>query len=65
MKNEHITCDIGFEILNIKIFTILGEPDGPSAVALCVASSSSLLVKFSEPDSHNGAVVTRYKGKEN
>ena len=30
---------------------------------LSIASSSSLLVKFDEPTNHNGAMVTRYKGK--
>lgn len=42
-----------------------GTPDPPSYVSLTVASSSSLLVKFDEPLNHNGAVVTRYKGKGN
>lgn len=42
-----------------------GNPDPPSYVSLTVASSSSLLVKFDEPLNHNGAVVTRYKGRGN
>ncbi|XP_005111208.2 ankyrin repeat and fibronectin type-III domain-containing protein 1, partial [Aplysia californica] len=36
-------------------------PEPPSNVRLDVASNSSLLVSFEEPQSHNGAVVTRYK----
>ncbi|CAH1795316.1 unnamed protein product [Owenia fusiformis] len=36
-------------------------PDGPTNVKLSVASATSLMVKFQEPDCHNGAVVTRYK----
>lgn len=43
----------------------VGIPDPPSYVSLTVASSSSLLVKFDEPLNHNGAVVTRYKGRKN
>lgn len=59
--------------LHVKVHTMLlydlcvltGTPDPPSYVSLTVASSSSLLVKFDEPLNHNGAVVTRYKGKGN
>ena len=37
------------------------SPDSPNNVTLTVASDSSLLVRFEEPDNHNGAVVTKYK----
>ena len=33
-------------------------------MSLNIASSSSLLVKFGEPLNRNGAVVTKYKGKQ-
>ncbi|ESO85784.1 hypothetical protein LOTGIDRAFT_235745 [Lottia gigantea] len=36
-------------------------PDCPTNVTLSVNSSSSLLVRISEPLNHNGAVVTKYK----
>ncbi|KAI8793848.1 ankyrin repeat and fibronectin type-III domain-containing protein 1 [Biomphalaria glabrata] len=36
-------------------------PEPPTNVRLQVSSSSSLLVTFDEPQSHNGAVVTKYK----
>ncbi|GFN78198.1 ankyrin repeat and fibronectin type-iii domain-containing protein 1, partial [Plakobranchus ocellatus] len=36
-------------------------PEPPTNVRLDVASNSSLLIRFAEPRSHNGAVVTRYK----
>ena len=42
---------------------IVELPDPPTNVMLSIASSSSLLVKFDEPTNHNGAMVTRYKGK--
>lgn len=45
------------------IVCLPGAPDAPASVLLGVASSSSLLVRFDEPINHNGAVVTRYKGK--
>ena len=45
-----------------QIFTILGEPDGPKCGCFVCCQFFSLLVMFSESDSHNGAVVTRYKG---
>ncbi|CAL1541751.1 unnamed protein product [Lymnaea stagnalis] len=35
-------------------------PEPPTNVKLEVASNSSLLVSFAEPQSHNGAVVTKY-----
>ncbi|BFZ17311.1 hypothetical protein BsWGS_20349 [Bradybaena similaris] len=37
------------------------SPEAPTNVRLEVTSNSSLLVSFSEPQSHNGAVVTKYK----
>ncbi|KAH9514239.1 Ankyrin-repeat and fibronectin type III domain-containing 1 [Bulinus truncatus] len=36
-------------------------PEPPTNVKVEVSSNSSLLVTFSEPQSHNGAVVTKYK----
>ncbi|XP_059176927.1 ankyrin repeat and fibronectin type-III domain-containing protein 1-like isoform X2 [Physella acuta] len=36
-------------------------PEPPTNVRLEVASNSSLLVTFAEPQSHNAAVVTKYK----
>jgi hypothetical protein len=55
-----------FKLIEKKV-TILyyfsGMPDPPSCVSLTVASSSSLLVRFDEPLNHNGAVVTKYRGK--
>ncbi|CAG5128164.1 unnamed protein product, partial [Candidula unifasciata] len=36
-------------------------PEAPTNVQLEVTSSSSLRVSFAEPQSHNGAVVTKYK----
>ena len=33
-------------------------------MTLSVASSTTLLVSFDEPEFHNDAVVTRYKGKQ-
>ncbi|KAK2149111.1 hypothetical protein LSH36_467g04058 [Paralvinella palmiformis] len=39
-------------------------PEEPTNVTLSVISSSSLLISFDEPISHNGAVVTGYKAGE-
>ncbi|KAK6171591.1 hypothetical protein SNE40_019746 [Patella caerulea] len=36
-------------------------PDCPTNVSILVNSSSSILVRISEPLNHNGAVVTKYK----
>lgn len=54
-----------YNMLLYDLYVWTGTPDPPSYVSLTVASSSSLLVKFDEPLNHNGAVVTRYKGKGN
>lgn len=34
----------------------------PTNVRLTVASNTTLLVQFDEPECHNDALVTRYKG---
>ena len=48
----------------IYVLYILGCPDPPTNVTLSISSSTSLLVKFGEPLNRNGAVVTKYKGKD-
>ncbi|CAI9739730.1 ankyrin repeat and fibronectin type-III domain-containing protein 1 isoform X1 [Octopus vulgaris] len=42
-------------------YDLARPPDAPTNASVSVASSSSLLVNFSEPLNHNGAVVTSYK----
>lgn len=39
----------------------LDTPDPPTNVTLGVADSTTLMVRFSEPQQHNGAIVTRYR----
>ena len=49
---------------NNKIVLLFSEcPEEPSNVILSVVSSSALLVSYDDPISHNGAVVTGYKGR--
>ena len=66
VKNIFFEISSQTELIEKKV-TILyyfsGMPDPPSCVSLTVASSSSLLVRFDEPLNHNGAVVTKYRGK--
>ena len=40
-------------------------PGSPREVQLTVTSAQSLSVKFFEPESNNGAVVTRYRSEYN
>ena len=51
-----------FEINSCDWLIFTEPPEPPTNVQLGVISNSALLVKFDEPVSHNGAVVTRYKG---
>ena len=44
-------------------FVSLGPPGPPRDVQLIISSDRSLIIKFSEPESYNGAVVTRYKSE--
>lgn len=62
---ELLVIDKVYTSLLDDLCVCTGNPDPPSYVSLTVASSSSLLVKFDEPLNHNGAVVTRYKGRGN
>lgn len=41
----------------------LDPPGPPRDVQLIISSDRSLNVKFSEPESYSGAVVTRYKSE--
>ena len=63
-QNQEFVCWICQGKVKSKLSYFLGCPDPPTNVSLNIASSSSLLVKFGEPLNRNGAVVTKYKGKQ-
>ena len=46
----------------LSVYNSAKPPDPPTNVQLEIASSHSLIVRFSEPKKDNGSPVTRYRG---
>lgn len=45
----------------VLVFYVLGPPDMPFLVAVDVTGTTSITVRFQEPDSHDSPICTKFK----